>query len=157
MSIATVEEELTITKIIEWDMGHRVPNHKSKCRNLHGHRYRLEVSLSGPLIKNEGSSDEGMVFDFGDIKQIMMTEIHDVLDHGFMCYELDPFLNCIDGFETKLILVTFIPTAENIVKWCFEQLRYRFETGIEVVHLKLYETPNSWAEYSYRTKPVNVL
>ncbi|NRA47057.1 MAG: 6-carboxytetrahydropterin synthase [Oligoflexales bacterium] len=62
---------MDVTKIIEWDMGHRVPNHKNKCRHPHGHRYRLEVSMRGAISLEKGSSSEGMVVDFGDIKELM--------------------------------------------------------------------------------------
>ena len=139
-----------ITKSIEWDMGHRVPNHKSKCRNPHGHRYRMELSLSGLVNRNAGASSEGMVIDFGDIKRIMMNQIHDVLDHGFMVYEKDQLL--LSFFETnaeeqfKMIKVPFIPTVENISQWCYQQLNLCLPNDISIYNVRLYETPNSWAD-----------
>jgi 6-pyruvoyltetrahydropterin/6-carboxytetrahydropterin synthase len=142
-----------VTKIIEWDMGHRVPNHKSKCRNPHGHRYRLEVTIGGPLIETDGASDQGMVIDFSDIKHIITTKVHDVLDHGFMVYENDeiiaPALKAMNdaGADFIVIPVPFIPTAENIVRWCFEQIAPHLPDHTEVSRLRLYETPNSWADY----------
>ena len=81
---------VSVTKVIEWDMGHRVPNHKHKCANPHGHRYRLELTVSGLVSEEKGSSSEGMVVDFSEIKQAMMDRIHDPLDHCFMAYEDDP-------------------------------------------------------------------
>ena len=74
-----------ITKIRRWietDTGHRVPNHKSKCRNIHGHRYRWEVELEGTTVTDKGTSDEGMLMDFSDVKSILMEYIHDVVDHA---------------------------------------------------------------------------
>ena len=114
----------TVTKIIEWDAGHRVPNHKSKCHNLHGHRYKMELTLSGPLIDISGDSSEGMVFDFGDIKKVMTEKVHDVLDHGFIWYDKDPVMINVVVLSKgmKYILVNFIPTAENLAKWCYEQM-----------------------------------
>ena len=144
---------IEVTKIIEWDMGHRVPNHKSKCRNPHGHRYRLEVTVGGPLIDTEGASDQGMVIDFGDIKEVIKSQVHDVLDHGFMVYEGDdtmkPALDAMNaaGSDFLVISVPFIPTAENIVRWCFEQIQPQLPEQVEVTKLRLYETPNSWADY----------
>jgi 6-pyruvoyltetrahydropterin/6-carboxytetrahydropterin synthase len=59
---------MIITSRMEFDAGHRIPNHKSTCRNLHGHRYAIEVSLSGEIIQQEDQSDYGMVLDFKDAK-----------------------------------------------------------------------------------------
>lgn len=144
----------TVTKIIEWDMGHRVPNHKSKCRNPHGHRYRAEITITGPVIEAKGTSDEGMVIDFGDIKQIIKKHIHDVLDHGFMIYEGDAVL--VGAFKSinedidvpfHIITVPFIPTAENICRWCYEQISPYLLEGTEIHNIRLFETPNSWCDY----------
>jgi 6-pyruvoyltetrahydropterin/6-carboxytetrahydropterin synthase len=142
---------IEVTKVIEWDMGHRVPNHKSKCRNPHGHRYRLELTVGGDLEAAAGNSSEGMVFDFGDIKKLMTQHVHDVIDHGFMIYEGDTimrsfFSNCHDD-EFCVLVVPFIPTAENISAWCYQQLRPHFPDSIEIVNVRVFETPNSWADY----------
>ena len=67
---------MLITKQIEIDMAHRVPNHKSKCHNLHGHRYKIEVGVDDKLITRKGSSSEGMVIDFGDLKDIKIGRAH---------------------------------------------------------------------------------
>ncbi len=142
---------IKITKCIEWDMGHRVPNHNSKCRNLHGHRYRLEVTLNGDLIEIPGNSSEGMVMDFGDIKKVIMENIHDVLDHAFMFYENDSilyeFFNQQHRGDFKAISVPFIPTAENISGWCYRALVSHLPNRLQIDKLRLYETPNSWADF----------
>ncbi len=143
---------IQITKVVEWDMGHRVPNHKSKCRNLHGHRYRMELTLAGDLNQQSGASSEGMVLDFSDVKRHMMERVHDVLDHSFMFHEEDELLvhlfeeHATDG-GFRYISVPFIPTAENLAKWCFDQLEGCFPPAIQIVRIRIYETPNSWADY----------
>lgn len=141
---------IQVTKVVEWDMGHRVPNHRSKCRNPHGHRYRLELTVAGDLVQEPGASSEGMVFDFGDIKQLMMQHVHDVVDHGFMVYEGDRILRAFFDHNAeqsfRVLVVPFIPTAENIARWCYEQLRGRFPPGVQIVLARVYETPNSWAD-----------
>ena len=140
-----------ITRKIEWDMGHRVPNHKSKCRNPHGHRYLMELTLSGSINQSVGDSSEGMILDFGDIKKIMMEKIHNVLDHGFMVYEKDNIL--LTFFEAnkeekfKVIKVPFIPTVENVSSWCYEELCSVLPKNIWIYNVRVYETPNSWADY----------
>lgn len=142
---------MRISKQIEWDMGHRVTNHKSKCRNLHGHRYKAEITVEGNLIDVNGSSDEGMVIDFGDIKEIATKYVHDVLDHGFMLWNKDASL--VNFFkknsDQRHIIVPFVPTSENIAVWIFVQLDKRikdkYETGLKLYSVKLWETPTSTA------------
>lgn len=144
---------MIITKTIEWDMGHRIPNHKSKCKNPHGHRYKLEVYLKGDLIEKNGKSDEGMVMDFSDIKIILSEEVKRICDHAFMIYKKDKkmldFFNKNDDF--KYIVVPFIPTAECIAKWIYEKLEKRFvdkyKTGLILDSVRLWETPTSAAIY----------
>ena len=69
-----------IRRWVETDTGHRVPNHKSKCRHMHGHRYRWEAELEGDVVTERGVSDEGMLMDFSDISNILEEHIHDVID-----------------------------------------------------------------------------
>ena len=76
-----------IRRWIETDTGHRVPNHKSKCRNIHGHRYRWEAELEGDVVTTRGVSEEGMLIDFSDVSEILNTHIHDVVDHAFLVFE----------------------------------------------------------------------
>lgn len=79
-------------------MGHRVPNHGSKCKHPHGHTYRLRVEVSGPIVQDPGVSDEGMVMDFSDLKVLMTEEVHDRFDHSFAVYEYDPLLPVLEKF-----------------------------------------------------------
>lgn len=148
-----LKNNMQITKEVEWDMGHRIPNHKSKCRNLHGHRYKVEICLEGLLVQDKGSSSEGMVIDFQDVKQILTEEIEEVCDHGFMIYEKDLVL--VDFFEKnkdfKHIIVPFIPTAEQISKWIFDKLEKRYVSvygkNLTLSSVRLWETPTSTAIY----------
>ena len=143
---------MLITKEIEIDMGHRVPNHKSKCRNIHGHRYKIEVGVDDKVIDEKGRSDEGMVIDFGDLKQIMMDEIDAKFDHGFVMYNFDEFSGMFNDLlvyhNQKITFVDFIPTAENLAKHWYELIKPRlFERGIKIKHVKVWETPTSTATY----------
>ena len=70
----------TIRRWIETDTGHRVPNHKSKCKHIHGHRYRWEAEIEGDVVTERGVSEEGMLIDFSDISHILTKYIHDVVD-----------------------------------------------------------------------------
>ena len=147
----TINYTMLITKQIEIDMGHRVPNHKSKCRNPHGHRYKIEVGVDDKLITESGSSDEGMVIDFGDLKEIMMEKIDAVYDHSYTLWNLDEH-NALwkawkdQGF--KVNLTQLVPTAENLARIWYEAvegpLRVR---GIKIAHVTVWETPTSTATY----------
>jgi 6-pyruvoyltetrahydropterin/6-carboxytetrahydropterin synthase len=143
----------TITRKFEFDAGHRIPNHNSQCKNIHGHRYVLELTLQGDIITSVDSSDFGMIIDFGDIKSIINNELIQKWDHAFLVYEKDEiilhFLNSLPNHKT--VVLDCVPTAENLVYVAFMQanqaLNKIYAGKICVVHAKLYETPNCWAEY----------
>lgn len=142
----------TITKFIEIDMGHRVPNHKSKCFNLHGHRYRIEAIVHDKVITTPGTSDEGMVIDFSDLKEILMEEIDAKYDHGFAMWDLDNFKGLFEKlkeeFNQKIIFLPFVPTAENLAKHWFKLIEPRLkERKIKLLGVKVWETPTSTALY----------
>ena len=144
----------TIKRFVETDTGHRVPNHKSKCKHMHGHRYRWEAVIEGDIIQTSGVSDEGMLMDFSDISVILEKHIHDVVDHSFIVYEKDHLaiqaLQVLgDGHRT--LIVPFIPTAENLAKWAFEQVEPHIESKygqkIKLLAMNVRETPKSWASW----------
>ena len=143
---------LTITRKLEFDAGHRIPDHKSQCRNLHGHRYTLEITLVGEVIDQDGQSDNGMIMDFSDIKILAKEHLVDVWDHAFLVYEKDAavkqFLDSLPDHKT--VVLNRIPTVENLAKIAFEILkpvyRDRYGTGLTLSKIKLFETPNCWAE-----------
>ena len=140
---------MLVTKYIEIDMGHRVTNHKSKCSSLHGHRYRIECGVDDKVITTKGISDEGMVIDFGDLKQIMMEEIDSKFDHGFVLWYGDRMADMMKtDTNTKLTIVDFIPTAENLAKYWFELIDSKLEErGIKLKYVRVWETPTSTATY----------
>ena len=141
---------MKITKIIQWDMGHRIAHHRSICRGLHGHRYKAEISLSGNLVTQKGVSEEGMVIDFADIKKIAHAEILDTLDHAFMVHdEDDEMINFFKNHSGhKPVIVPFTPTAENVARFIFEKLNSKFidqyQTDLTLDSITLWETPTSF-------------
>ena len=144
-----------VRRWVETDTGHRVPNHKSKCRHMHGHRYRWEVELEGEVVIERGASDEGMLMDFSDISRILDEYIHDVVDHAFVVYEGEEVARdalSMMGDEHRTLIVPFVPTAENLAKWAFEQVEPHIQTSygnslkIRAFHVR--ETPKSWASWN---------
>ena len=144
---------MKIGKIIQWDMGHRVLNHRSVCKGLHGHRYKAEICVEGELVLESEASEEGMVIDFADIKIVALKFIQEELDHAFMVWDKDEelleFFNKSKGH--KPVIVPFTPTAENVAAYIFQQLQDKFtdvfKTGLRLQSVKLWETPSSYALY----------
>ena len=144
---------MKIGKVIQWDMGHRVLNHRSVCKGLHGHRYKAEICVEGDLVEKKDASEEGMVIDFADIKKTAQKFIQEELDHAFMVWEKD--IELLEFFKNskghKPVIVSFTPTAENVAAYIFNQLKDKFtdvfKTGLHLQSVKLWETPSSYALY----------
>ena len=143
---------MEITTRLEFDAGHRIPHHNSQCRNLHGHRYVIEITLGGDIIKKEQTSENGMVMDFSDVKRIARESLVDVWDHAFLVYEKDgvvlDFLNTLPDHKT--VIFKEVPTAENMAAEAFRILQDKYQdtygNHLKLMRVRLYETPNSWAD-----------
>ncbi|AKQ59929.1 6-carboxytetrahydropterin synthase QueD [Bordetella hinzii] len=143
---------ISVTRRLEFDAGHRIPDHRSQCRNLHGHRYVLEITLTGDVVQTPGQSDTGMVMDFSDIKHIAKTHVVDVWDHAFLVYEGDTavrdLLATLPGHKT--VVLDRIPTAENLAAIIFDQLAPHYQDAyghhLRLARVRLFETPNCWAD-----------
>jgi 6-pyruvoyltetrahydropterin/6-carboxytetrahydropterin synthase len=143
---------MQITTRLEFDAGHRIPHHKSQCRNLHGHRYALEVTLSGDIITASDVSESGMVMDFSDVKKIARESVVDVWDHAFLVFKEDKvildFLNSLP--QHKTVIFPSVPTAENMAAEAFKILKNQYKdtygNHLTLERVRLYETPNSWAD-----------
>ena len=107
---------MLITRRLEFDAGHRIPDHRSLCRHLHGHRYALEVTVGGEILTHDGDPRNGMVLDFSEIKTLMNSEIISQWDHAFLGYKNDvqvlALLNAIPDHRT--VVLDVVPTAENL-------------------------------------------
>ena len=143
---------LTITRKLEFDAGHRIPDHRSQCRNLHGHRYVLEITLRGKVVETEGAPDRGMVMDFADVKSLAMEHVVSRWDHAFIVFEGDTrvreFLQSMPDHKT--VVIDRVPTVENLAAIAFETLAQVYDAhyGVDLrLHqVRLYETPNCWAD-----------
>lgn len=95
---------MRVTRRLEFDAGHRIPDHKSQCRHLHGHRYAIEITLVGEIICQPGDPANGMVMDFSEIKSLAQQYVVDRWDHAFLVYSGDTpvveFLQSMPGHKT---------------------------------------------------------
>jgi len=115
-----------VCKRFTFDAAHQLPNHSGKCKHLHGHTYQVEVYLFGEVNNTPGASDEGMVVDFGVVKDVFKRRVESVCDHQN--------LNKVLPFRT---------TAENIARWILEEMRKELP---QVIKVRVYETPTSFVE-----------
>jgi len=166
-----MNEPFEIIREIGIDAGHRVTHHGSKCKNLHGHRYTVQACVKGTLFPS--GEQEGMVLDFGFLKELMMEHIDEPCDHGMTLWVDDPLVGTMFltpeqlvmakySIETsgywlgygnggKLYLVPFVPTAENLARHWFQRLQQpvasRTQGQGEISYVKVWETPNGIAKY----------
>ncbi len=143
---------MRITRRLEFDAGHRIPNHQSQCRHVHGHRYALEVTLVGGVIDAHDRPDDGMVMDFSEVKAIAKRHVVDLWDHAFLVWRGDRgVVDFLAGLpDHKTVVLERVPTAENLARLAFAILDplYRDSYGnhLRLDQVRLYETPNCWAD-----------
>lgn len=129
--------KLMIVKQFGFEAAHRLPNYQGPCNRVHGHSYKLEVGVSGPV-----DIDSGMIMDFKVLKSIVKTKIIDKMDHFY--------LNNIDVDGPKRPFPSHNPTAENMVRWIVEVLDQAFKAigpHLELVLVRLWETSGSRCEW----------
>lgn len=141
----------TITRIFEFDAAHRVMNEKVKCFNLHGHRFKVEVTFS-----YDEKLALGYAIDFKEIKRVLGAWIDEHLDHACLLNPLDKeLISLCKANNWRLYIMGFgntndiNPSAENIASEIFTIARVFFNketNGIEVESVRLYETPNCWVD-----------
>jgi len=151
---------MIITKVFKWSMSHRLENHNRLCKNVHGHNYKLIVSIkkvdrNQKIIDKAKKTNEGMVCDFTDLKVIVSKVIVEPFDHAFVFNENDSKSRVIAQFLAKKIgqktlALPFRMTAENMVQWIVEEINNYFLTtkiNLKCVKAELYETDDSSAIY----------
>lgn len=143
---------MRITRRLEFDAGHRIPDHASQCKHLHGHRYVIEITLTGDIIQAANNPANGMVMDFGDIKQIAKRHLVDLWDHAFLAFRGDtPVVDFLRSLpDHKTVLLDAVPTAENLALIAFRTLDANyadsFGNHLRLAQVRLFETPNCWAD-----------
>ena len=143
---------ISITRRLEFDSGHRIPNHDGQCKHLQGHRYAIEVTLTGEVADHPGKADDGMVLDFGDIKKLTNQHVVEPWDHAFLVAKEDQglvaFLATLPNHKT--VIMEHVPTVENLANAAFTILQpvfaKAFSGRLELSAIRLYETPNCWAD-----------
>lgn len=134
---------ITVTKTVKFDAAHVLTNHQGLCKNLHGHTYRVDISVS----QREGE-DSDMVIDFKDLKSIAEAVICDRFDHAFIYNTTSPgeceIAAVVEKNSMRTVAIPFRSTAENLAKYFFELLIAHIPN---IASVKVWETAMSSAEY----------
>ena len=141
---------IRITKQFSFETGHALYGYDGKCKNLHGHSYKLWVTVIGEPVNDEANVKFGMVIDFGDLKKIVKQEIVDVFDHATVFNKHTPHIELAEELQARghtVILVGYQPTSENMIEDFANKIKLRLPEHIKLFSLKLQETETSYAEW----------
>lgn len=130
-------------------MAHALWNYDGACRNIHGHSYKLFVTLVGEPISDSNNPKFGMVIDFKDLKYLIKGPVVDFLDHSLVVYreaEGETLTSVREMYE-KVHIFDFQPTCENLVLYIVEKIQSLLSPEMELHSVKMYETATSFAEW----------
>jgi 6-pyruvoyltetrahydropterin/6-carboxytetrahydropterin synthase len=141
---------IRITKQFSFETGHALYGYDGKCKNVHGHSYKLSVTVIGVPISDNTNVKFGMVIDFTDLKNIVREEIVDLFDHATVFNQNTPHVELAKELSNRghhVILVDYQPTSENMVIDFAKKIKNRLPKNIQLHSLKLQETETSFAEW----------
>ena len=142
--------KIRITKQFSFETGHALYGYDGKCKNIHGHSYKLSVTVIGNPISDNTNPKWGMVIDFGDLKKIVNKEIVDVFDHAVIFNKNTPHADLgtiLMEHGHNVILTDYQPSSENMVLDFVEKIKGKLPEGVELFSLRLQETETSVAEW----------
>lgn len=142
--------KIRITKQFSFETGHALYGYDGKCKNVHGHSYKLFVTVIGRPIEDKNNVKYGMVIDFTDLKKIVKEEIVDVFDHATVFNKNTPHIELANELKERghhVILVDYQPTSEKMVIDFMRKIKSRLPENIELFSLRLQETDSSYAEW----------
>lgn len=142
--------KIRITKQFSFETGHALYGYDGKCKNVHGHSYKLSVTVIGTPISDTTNVKFGMVIDFSDLKKIVREEIVDIFDHATVFNKNTPHIELANELKSRdhhVILVDYQPTSENMVIDFATKIKSRLPESIALHSLRLQETETSFAEW----------
>lgn len=130
--------KITATRYHDFSTGHRVYGHESKCAHLHGHNYRIHLTVEADELDSVGR-----VMDFSAIKTYLCYWLEEEWDHKFLVWENDPFAETLKSLDPEgTVVVNFNPTAENMGQYLIDVVgpKQLAGTGVRLVHVNIEET-----------------
>ena len=141
---------IRITKQFSFETGHALYGYDGKCKNVHGHSYKLGVTVIGDPITDASNVKYGMVIDFGDLKKIVKEEIVNVFDHATVFNKNTPHVELANELKNRghnVLLVDYQPTSEMMIQDFATKIQKRLPETVKLHSLKLQETATSYAEW----------
>lgn len=144
-----MKQKVRVTKQFDFEMAHALWGYDGLCKNIHGHSYKLFVTVVGEPIDDQKAIKEGMVIDFGDLKRIVKPMIVDKFDHSVVLNKNAPTegLDKLTPMFDRIYLLEYQPTCENMVIDFAMQIKEKLPDTIELFSVRLYETATSFAEW----------
>jgi len=144
-----MKSKIRVTREYSFEMAHVLGNYDGPCRNVHGHSYRLFVTIIGIPVNDEANPKNGMVIDFTELKKIVLDKIVDKFDHSVVISsEFDSGKRqMLENTFGNMVVVNYQPTCENLVAGFADLLMNEMPEGLMLHSLKLYETAKSYAEW----------
>ncbi|MDA3833139.1 MAG: 6-carboxytetrahydropterin synthase [Spirochaetales bacterium] len=141
--------KIRVTKEFSFETAHALWNYDGPCRNVHGHSYKLFVTLSGQPLDEPGNPRNGMVIDFGDLKKLVKREVVDVFDHSVVIGRMGETdrLEALKKMFGNVLPVDYQPTCENLIQDIAGRIKAQLPDGVILHNLRLYETATSYAEW----------
>ena len=142
--------KIRVTKSFGFETGHALYGHDGLCKNIHGHSYKLFVTVTGTPISEANHAKNGMVIDFKDLKTIVKSEIVDVFDHAMVLNNNSPhseLATILSSQEHKVIRVDYQPTSENMVIDFANRIASKLPSHIKLFKVRLNETATAYAEW----------
>ena len=142
--------KIRITKQFTFETAHALYGYDGKCKNIHGHSYKLDVTVIGEPITDMNNVKCGMVIDFGDLKKIVKSEVVDTMDHAILLNKETPHLSLAKDLMASghdVVLVDYQPTSENMVADFAHRISKCLDSSLKLHSLKLRETETAFAEW----------
>jgi len=140
---------IRITKEFNFEMAHALWNYDGLCRNIHGHSYKLFVTIIGEPVNDNDNPNNGMLIDFSEMKTMIRTNVIDYYDHALVLFKNSPseLLNNVKQMFDKLHIVEFQPTCENLVFDIAKRILKKLPPDIKLYSVRLNETATAYAEW----------
>lgn len=148
--------KIRITKSFSFETGHALYGYDGKCKNVHGHSYKLDVTVIGTPIQDPNHTKYGMVIDFGDLKKIVNEQVVEVFDHATVFNKNTPHIELAEEFIKRnhyVLLVDYQPTSEMMLSDFVKRIKAKLPASIQLHSLRLQETESSHAEWFASDNP----